>query len=84
MTELREVISDLRFPEGPVAMPDDSFLVTEIAAGCTTRIAAGCATRIAADGAKTVASETGGGPNGLVDWPGMSTRFRTIHGGGEA
>jgi len=76
MTELREVISDLRFPEGPVAMPDDSFLVTEIAAGCTTRIAA--------DGAKTVASETGGGPNGLVDWPGMSTRFRTIHGGGEA
>ena len=76
MTELREVISDLRFSEGPVAMANDSFLVTEIAARCITRVVA--------DEAKTVAAETGSGPNGLVDWPRMSTRFRTIHGGEEA
>lgn len=51
----------LRFPEAPVAMPDGSVIVTEIAAG---RI-----TRVAADGTKTLVAETGGGPNGLAIGP---------------
>jgi gluconolactonase len=33
MTDLREVTTGLRFPEGPVALPDGTVLVTEIAAG---------------------------------------------------
>ena len=61
MTELREIASGLRFPEGPVALPDGDVLVCEIAAG---RI-----TRIAPDGARTVAAETGGGPNGAALGP---------------
>jgi gluconolactonase len=61
MTELRDVTSGLRFPEGPIAMPDGTVLVTEIAAGCITRVAP--------DGTKTVAAETGGGPNGMAIGP---------------
>ena len=61
MTELREIASGLRFPEGPVALPGGDVLVCEIAAG---RI-----TRIAPDGARTVAAETGGGPNGAALGP---------------
>ena len=57
-----EVIADgLRFPEGPVALPDGSVVLTEIAAG---RI-----TRIAPDGSKSTVAETGGGPNGLALGP---------------
>lgn len=58
---LRVVTTDLRFPEGPVALADGSVIVTEIAAG---RI-----TRVAPDGAKTVVSECGGGPNGAAVGP---------------
>ncbi len=61
MTELREIASGLRFPEGPVALPGGDVLVCEIAAG---RIA-----RIAPDGARTVAAQTGGGPNGAALGP---------------
>lgn len=61
MTELREIAGGLRFPEGPVVLPDGDILVCEIAAG---RI-----TRIAPDGARTVAAETGGGPNGAALGP---------------
>ena len=61
MTSLRIVADGLRFPEGPVAMPDGSVIVTEIAAG---RI-----TRVAANGTKTTIAETGGGPNGLAISP---------------
>lgn len=57
-----EIVTDgLRFPEGPVAMPDGSVILTEIEAG---RI-----TRVAADGTKTTVATPGGGPNGLAIGP---------------
>ncbi len=55
------VTEGLRFPEGPVAMPDGSVILTEIEAG---RI-----TRVAADGTKTTVATPGGGPNGLAIGP---------------
>jgi gluconolactonase len=55
------VAQGLRFPEGPVAMPDGSVILVEIAAG---RI-----TRVGADGTTTVVAEPGGGPNGLAIGP---------------
>jgi gluconolactonase len=61
MAELREITSGLRFPEGPIAMPDGSVLLVEIAAGCITRVAP--------DGAKSLVAKTGGGPNGLAIGP---------------
>ncbi len=61
MGEMRIIAEGLRFPEGPVAMPDGSIMLTEIAEG---RI-----TRVAPDGAKSVVAVTGGGPNGLAVGP---------------
>ena len=61
MAALKEIASGLRFPEGPVVLPNGDVLVCEIAAG---RI-----TRIAPDGRRTVAAETGGGPNGAALGP---------------
>lgn len=61
MTELRIVAEGLRFPEGPVALPDGSVLVVEIAAGRLTRVLP--------DGGKQVVAETGGGPNGAAIGP---------------
>ena len=61
MAGLREVAIGLRFPEGPVAMPDGTVLVVEIAAGCLTRVAQ--------DGTKNLVAETGGGPNGAAIGP---------------
>lgn len=58
---IRIIAEGLRFPEGPVAMPDGSVILTEIAAG---RI-----TRVAPDGSKTTVATTGGGPNGLAIGP---------------
>jgi gluconolactonase len=59
--EIREITTGLSFPEGPVAMPDGSVLLTEIRRGTLTRVAP--------DGRKTVVAETGGGPNGLAIGP---------------
>ena len=61
MVALREVTSGLRFPEGPIALPDGAVLVVEIAAGCLTRVQP--------DGSKTTIAETGGGPNGAAIGP---------------
>lgn len=61
MAEFTLVADGLRFPEGPVVMPDGSIVLVEIAAG---RI-----TRVTADGAKTTVAEPGGGPNGLALGP---------------
>ncbi|PZO91584.1 MAG: gluconolaconase [Sphingomonas sanxanigenens] len=61
MTRFTEVASGLRFPEGPVAMPDGSVILVEIAAG---RI-----TRVRPDGSKETVAEPGGGPNGLAMGP---------------
>jgi gluconolactonase len=59
--ELTEVADGLRFPEGPVYMPDGSIVLVEIAEGAITRIAA--------DGTKSRVAEPGGGPNGLAVGP---------------
>jgi gluconolactonase len=61
MAATRIIADGLRFPEGPVAMPDGSVILTEIEAG---RI-----TRVAADGTKTTVATPGGGPNGLALGP---------------
>lgn len=61
MADFVTVADGLRFPEGPVVMPDGSIILTEIARGCITRVAS--------DGAKSVIAETGGGPNGLALGP---------------
>ena len=58
---LREVGGGLRFPEGPVAMPDGSVVVTEMFGG---RI-----TRVGADGSKTTVADVEGLPNGLALGP---------------
>ena len=61
MAELDIVAEGLRFPEGPVAMPDGSVILVEIAA---SRI-----TRVWPDGTKETVAEPGGGPNGLAMGP---------------
>ena len=53
--------SGLRFPEGPVALPDGSVVLVEIAAG---RI-----TRVRPDGSTETVAEPGSGPNGLAIGP---------------
>lgn len=55
------IATGLRFPEGPVAMPDGSVLLVEIARGTLTRVAA--------DGTVSVVAELGGGPNGAAIGP---------------
>ncbi len=58
---MRVLAENLRFPEGPLAMPDGSVLFVEIEAG---RIS-----RVDADGALSVVARPGGGPNGLAIGP---------------
>src|SRR6478609_11092015 len=53
--------SGLEFPEGPVAMPDGSVLVVEIAGGRLTRVLPNGELRNVAD--------LGGGPNGAALGP---------------
>jgi gluconolactonase len=61
MTQLTTIATGLRFPEGPVAMPDGSIILVEIEAG---RI-----TRVKPNGTKETVAEPGGGPNGLAMGP---------------
>jgi gluconolactonase len=51
----------LRFPEGPIALPDGSVLLVEIERGTLTRVGA--------DGAVDVVADCGGGPNGAALGP---------------
>jgi len=60
--ELRVVADGLRFPEGPVCMPDGSVALVEIEA---RRI-----TRVAANGSKSTIATVTGAPNGLALGPG--------------
>lgn len=57
----RVLVSGLRFPEGPVALPDGSVLVVEMAAGRLTQVFPTGETRVIAD--------VGGGPNGAALGP---------------
>jgi gluconolactonase len=72
-----EVMADgLGFPEGPVALPDGSVILSEIAARRVTHILP--------DGRRRMIAQPGGGPNGLAVGPdgalyccnGGGTRFR--------
>lgn len=57
----REVATGLRFPEGPIALPDGSFLVVELERGTLSRIDAG--------GKVEVVAQMGGSPNGAAIGP---------------
>lgn len=59
--EMTVVAEGLRFPEGPVALPDGSVLVVEIAGQCLSRVHP--------DGRVEVVADTGGGPNGAAFGP---------------
>lgn len=61
MTEFIEVASGLRFPEGPVALPDGSVVLVEMMGRCITRIMP--------DGTKQTVAKIAGGPNGLALGP---------------
>ena len=60
-TAFTEITTGLQFPEGPVAMPDGSVILTEMFASRLTRIAP--------DGSKTTVAEINGAPNGLAVGP---------------
>lgn len=60
-TQYRTITDGLLFPEGPIAMPDGTVLVVEIARGTLTRVSP--------DGRKEIVAETGGGPNGAAIGP---------------
>jgi gluconolactonase len=61
MSDLEIIATGLRFPEGPIAMPDGSIILVEIASGQVTRIGP--------DGSKSLVATPGGGPNGLAMGP---------------
>jgi gluconolactonase len=58
---LTELASGLRFPEGPIAMPDGSVILVEIERGTLTKVAA--------DGTVSYVARPGGGPNGAAIGP---------------
>lgn len=61
MAEMKLIADGLKFPEGPIAMPDGSILLVEIARGTLTRVTP--------DGKKEIVAEPGGGPNGAAIGP---------------
>ena len=58
---LTEITSGLRFPEGPIAMPDGSIILVEIERGTLSRVTP--------DGKIHVVAKPGGGPNGAALGP---------------
>jgi gluconolactonase len=61
MTTFREIAKGLRFPEGPIAMPDGSVLLVEIERQSLSRVTP--------DGTVEVLAQHGGGPNGAAIGP---------------
>ncbi len=61
MPAITEITQALRFPEGPIAMPDGSVLLVEIERQTLSRVTP--------DGRITVVANTGGGPNGAAIGP---------------
>ena len=59
---LTQIASGLRFPEGPVAMPDGSVILVEIERRTLSRVTP--------DGKVHVVAKLGGGPNGAAIGPG--------------
>ena len=60
-TPHKEIASGLKFPEGPVAMPDGSVILVEIARETLTRVMP--------DGKQHIIAKLGGGPNGAAMGP---------------
>ena len=60
MTEHHVLAEGLKFPEGPIAMPDGSVVLVEIARGTLSRVT---------DGDIGVIADLGGGPNGAAIGP---------------
>lgn len=58
---MRVITSDLEFPEGPVAMPDGSIVLVELARKTVTRVSS--------KGKVEIVSSIGGGPNGAAIGP---------------
>ena len=58
---MREICRGLKFPEGPVAMPDGSVILVEIERKTLTRVSV--------DGEVSVIADCGGGPNGAALGP---------------
>jgi gluconolactonase len=58
---MRTIAEGLRFPEGPIAMPDGSVLLVEIERGTLSRVSL--------DGTVAVVANCGGGPNGAAIGP---------------
>ena len=61
MPDITEIASGLRFPEGPIAMPDGSVILVEIERQTLSRVAP--------NGETTVIAALGGGPNGAAIGP---------------
>lgn len=61
MTQLTEVASGLKFPEGPIAMPDGSVILVEMFGPRLSRVQP--------DGSKETIAEIPGGPNGAAMGP---------------
>jgi gluconolactonase len=59
---LKQITSGLRFPEGPIAMPDGSVILVEIERRTLSRVTP--------DGKIRVIATLGGGPNGAAIGPG--------------
>lgn len=59
--DVREVASGLLFPEGPIAMPDGTVVLVEIARGTLSMVGK--------DGTVEVVADCGGGPNGAAVGP---------------
>lgn len=58
---MREICNGLQFPEGPIAMPDDSIILVEIKRGTLSRVTPA--------GDIEVIADCGGGPNGAALGP---------------
>jgi gluconolactonase len=61
MTDFTEITSGLRFPEGPIAMPDGSVILVEMFGPRVTRVQP--------DGTKETVADIVGGPNGAAIGP---------------
>src|SRR5882762_8148561 len=59
--QFRTIAQELRFPEGPVCLPDGSILVVEIEGKTLARVSS--------DGAVARIAYLGGGPNGMAVGP---------------
>ena len=61
MSNWKLIATGLRFPEGPIWLPNGDVLVVEIERGTLTRVSP--------DGNKTVVGDCKGGPNGAAMGP---------------